>query len=413
MSQKRRILFSFILIGGIIIFGEVGSFLMLKFLERRPIGAAIFIVRRPEATNLAKKLMQQLQDPLFDPKLGWSRRKASKTSTGGITYTFLDDGSRFCGKTDGPVIASFYGCSGTMGLEVSDLDSFPAYVSELTGIRVKNWGVPGYGVDQTLLLFERKLKEEKEHPPVVFLGMGTEGINRNVSAWRLFYTGENLLKPRLLMTEHGLKPFNPILANPSNYIHASDNEILKALVPYDYWLSSRFAGNIIVKPSVEFPFTASLGKSAMYLLGKSRSELAFPKKKFQSPFNLYDQKEPLLLLEQITDRFFDICREHQLKGYLVLISGEFYVDATEGRIKSNTLHLKKGNGRRLDENYLSYLNLKGYPYIDTLPIFSKVMKGEGSLKSMFCPYQHPSPRANKLIAEAIIQKAAFKSVSSK
>lgn len=401
----RKLFFALVLAAIVFGLAEAASWMMLRFLAQRPIGAAVFIVRRPQPRPLRELLREAVSDPLFDREIGWARTKASQTVfPNGVTYTFLDDGSRLSGLTNGPVGIAFFGCSGTMGLEVGDADSFPARVSTLARVQVKNWGVPGYGVDQALQLFERRYPKGTPRPPVAFLGMGTEGINRNMSAWRLFYTGENLLKPRMQLAPDGLRPENPVLSHAERYFQATDREILRDLAPCDYWLTARLGPWQVIKPGVEFPFSWNVLKAAGYLAGKARSPLAFPDRPNQSPFNLYDQKESFETLCRIVDRFFADCAEGGTRGYMVLITAEFYLDAAMGRLESNTLRLKKGRPRRLDDHLIEYLESRGYPYVDTLPVFQRVWKEEGRSDSMFCQYQHPSPRANKLIAEAIVDR---------
>lgn len=401
----RKFVFSLVLASIVLGLAEAASWMMLRFLAQRPIGAAIFIVRRTQPAALGELVRRATRDPMFDRQLGWARTRASRTTfTDGTTYTFLDDGSRLSGITNGPVRAAFFGCSGTMGLEVSDDDSFPAQFSRLARIHVKNWGTPGYGVDQSLLLFERRFPKGTQPPPVVFLGMGTEAINRNVSAWRLFYTGENLIKPSMAASPAGLRPENPVLMQPARYFQATDEEILRDLAPHDYWLTARLGSWRVIKPGIEFPFTWNVVKAVAYLAGKARSPLAFPDRPLQTPFNLYDQKAPLELLQGLVERFFRDCADHGVQGCLVLIADEFYTNSSLGLLESRTLRLKKGRPRRLDDNFVAWLDEHKYPYVDTTPLFAGVYGKEGTMKALFQKYLHPSPRGNRLIADAILDE---------
>lgn len=405
MIIKRQLLFWGILLAGLLVLAEAASWLMLKILEQRPIGSAMFMVRRGSQRQLAARLKEALADPFFDPEIGWCRKQPSRTVTpDGIAYTYLADGSRLSGTTNGPPSVAFYGCSGTMGLEVSDSESFPAQFSRLTGLHVKNWGMAGYGMDQSVLRFERNLREMKNHPRIAVLGFGEETISRNVSAWRLFYTGENLLKPRFVWKEGRLEQANPVLQDPGPFLNATDPTILGALAPCDSWLSARIGARTLTKPAIEWPYTPSLGRALLFLVGRWSAPLAFPGAKGQTPFNLYDQKEPLELMERLTDRFFDDCRQHNIQGCLVLVTCEFFVEAATGRLDSHTLGLRKGRGRRQDENYLAYLDRRGYPYAESLPIFADLVTRGESLKPYFRPYNHPSAKGNLLIAQSLLDR---------
>jgi hypothetical protein len=404
--MRKKAVFFLILVIFLAVIAEAVSYFGLHFLSYRPIGAAVFIVRRDTEKPLGKMIEDQTKWKFFDRELGWSRSQDSSTNAmDGVAYTFLEDGSRWSGIQEGPVAISFYGCSGTMGMEVTDQHSFPAFVSELTNLRVKNWGVAGYGMDQALLNLEKKLKSGQETAPTIILSFGTEAINRNVSAWRLFYSGENLLKPRLMKQPDGtFKAQNPLLTNPEAYFDSTDAEILETLAPYDYWLTSKVGSRTIIKPGVDFPYTLSLMDSMLYFYGKAQSKLVHPEKALQTPFNLYDQTMPLDHMCAIIDRFFEICQQNGKNGMLVLLTGKFYVDASLGRLESDTLKLDIGTARKLDDNLTEYLDKKGYPYVDTLPIVASILQKEGSMEDLFCVYEHPSPRFTKLIAEAIVQK---------
>lgn len=405
MTIQRQAVFWGILLAGLLVFAEAASWLMLKILEQRPIGSAMFMVRRSSQRQLAMRLKEALADPFFDSEIGWCRKRASRTVTDdGIVYTYLADGSRLSGATNGPPAVAFYGCSGTMGLEVSDSESYPAQFARLAGLHVKNWGMAGYGMDQSILRFERNLREIRNHPRIAVLGFGEETISRNVSAWRLFYTGENLLKPRFVWKSGRFEQANPVLQDPGPYLNAPDRAILEALAPCDSWLSSRLGNHTLIKPAIEWPFTPSLGRALLFLLGRWSAPLAFPGAKDQTPFNLYDQKEPLELMERLTDRFFDDCRQHDIQGCLVLVTCEFFIDAAAGRLNSHTLRLQKGRGHRLDEHYITYLDRKGYRYAESLPLFVDLVKKGEPLKPFFRPYEHPSERGNLLIARSLFDR---------
>ena len=90
----------------------------------------------------------------FDPELGWvpkqGQRKLWRT-----TVTILKEGIRSNGRrevwdgTDDPILA--VGDSFTFGYKVSDTETWPAQLEKLSGRRVINGGVDGYGIDQTFL----------------------------------------------------------------------------------------------------------------------------------------------------------------------------------------------------------------------------------------------------------------------
>lgn len=93
----------------------------------------------------------------FDRKLGWIPRPGTSGSKNvwGTQVTILDDGIRSNGAgsatADSSRLILAVGDSFTFGDEVSDADTWPAQLEELTGIRTLNAGVFGYGLDQSAI----------------------------------------------------------------------------------------------------------------------------------------------------------------------------------------------------------------------------------------------------------------------
>jgi hypothetical protein len=88
----------------------------------------------------------------YDPELGWVPKSSSQW---GMSLTILQEGIRSNGRgeswdgTDNPILA--VGDSYTFGDKVSDSETWPAQLEKLSGRRVINGGVDGYGVDQIFL----------------------------------------------------------------------------------------------------------------------------------------------------------------------------------------------------------------------------------------------------------------------
>jgi hypothetical protein len=95
---------------------------------------------------------------IYDPELGWIPKSSNQWGT---TITILKEGIRSNGRgevwdgTDDPILA--VGDSYTFGDQVPDSETWPAQLEKLSGRRVINGGVDGYGVDQIFLRVERLL----------------------------------------------------------------------------------------------------------------------------------------------------------------------------------------------------------------------------------------------------------------
>jgi hypothetical protein len=99
---------------------------------------------------------------------------------GDVIHTHGPDGLRFSGERQeavpdgGPILA--VGDSFTYGDEVDDLDTWPAQLQRLTGLRVMNGGVTGYGFDQIVLRAEQLA--EKYRPSVIIVSFIEHDILR-------------------------------------------------------------------------------------------------------------------------------------------------------------------------------------------------------------------------------------------
>jgi len=87
---------------------------------------------------------------MYRPGVAW--RHPAK----GFTFTIEPHGVRANGAPPpaGPPILAV-GDSFTFGENVDDRDTWPAVLEQLTGVRVINGGVPGFGIDQTVLRAEQ------------------------------------------------------------------------------------------------------------------------------------------------------------------------------------------------------------------------------------------------------------------
>ena len=106
------------------------------------------------------------------------RAGATATVASGAPVTIDADGLRFSGEdlasTGGPILA--VGDSFTYGEDVGDMDAWPAQLQKLTGRRVLNGGVTGYGFDQIVLRTERLAETFK--PSVAIVSFIADDIRR-------------------------------------------------------------------------------------------------------------------------------------------------------------------------------------------------------------------------------------------
>lgn len=116
---------------------------------------------------------------VHDSLLGYIPRAGMRGSvSSGAPVTIDADGLRFSGEnltsTHGPILA--VGDSYTYGEDVGDTEAWPAQLQRLTGRRVLNGGVSGFGFDQVVLRTERLTETHK--PSVAIVSFIADDIRR-------------------------------------------------------------------------------------------------------------------------------------------------------------------------------------------------------------------------------------------
>ena len=137
--------------------------------------------------NLARERMSNSEDGsgrcayAYDDTLGWSLPSNCATPR----YNVDADGFRHTPATsvvaEPPILAT--GSSFTLGEEVGDDETWPAYLQNLIGRTVVNAGVSGYSLDQTVLRTERVAPQVK---PLLVVASFTPGDIRRTEvkvAW--------------------------------------------------------------------------------------------------------------------------------------------------------------------------------------------------------------------------------------
>jgi lysophospholipase L1-like esterase len=121
----------------------------------------------------------------YDPTLGWTPIPGSSGALLGKPLSFTEEGTREQNRdgplVTGPLIVAF-GDSMTEGYAVGNDETWPANLERLTGRRVLNAGVRGYGLDQIVLRAERMIPEIR--PSTVVLAFIADDISRTALSVR-------------------------------------------------------------------------------------------------------------------------------------------------------------------------------------------------------------------------------------
>lgn len=123
------------------------------------------------------------------------------------------------------VCAAAFGDSFTYAEEVMANEAWANQASKLLGCKIENFGVGGFGTDQTYLLY----KEKKPKVPIIIIGIYPEMLKRNIAASWIFYGSnkEKTLKPYFKVEDNTLIQYDP----PQN----GEVQLLKKYHENDYF----------------------------------------------------------------------------------------------------------------------------------------------------------------------------------
>ena len=241
LPAATRALYSAVLLVVCLVLFELGSYGMIAVLLRK--GWMAYI---PDFTPEQVELYLRGRDPT----LGWA---FDSDSTWGQATNAEGRIRRAIPRRDpapsasGAPCVSTYGDSFVYGTEASDSGTYPHHLGRLLACPVRNFGVPGYGSDQALMLF--RAQADVDSAPVVVFQHLTENILRNVNRYaNLLYPGSPLrFKPRFVRSGDSIaylaapvnarEDFRRVVENPDS-----------ALAP----------DGLLTRPRPHFPFTVAL-----------------------------------------------------------------------------------------------------------------------------------------------------------
>ena len=186
----------------------------------------------------------------FDRELGWAPAPATARSDGSVTYQANAAGMRSereysIEPPPGMRRLAAFGDSFTHCDEVNNRDCWTAQLERTwAGTEVLNFGVPGYGPDQSWLRYQRD--GQPYRPCAVLIGYLIENVNRVVNRFRPFYAPEDgiaLSKPRFVLRGDELV----LLPNPAPGPESLGDPhwVEDTLGPHDYWY---FPGMFVESP---------------------------------------------------------------------------------------------------------------------------------------------------------------------
>ena len=249
LSAARRLSMWLILIALVAAIAEGGSFVALRAIKHSP---ARFLVWDPDLTQLPKIWADAAGQ--WDEDLGWpAPRDATappRDHTGAKLNTDFPEPGTAC--------AAAYGDSFVWGEEVAPAEGWIEQLSRLIGCRVSNYGVSGYGTDQSFVRFHRNTGEAA---PVVILGIFAENVVRNVVDYRSFLG--QAPHPLWLKGRFRLDTAGALVWSARPKLDAAGFIALhrepKRILPHGYALPDTRDGPV----SIRFPYTIAALRIAM------------------------------------------------------------------------------------------------------------------------------------------------------
>jgi hypothetical protein len=189
-----------------------------------------------------------------DEELGWPSPDAAtsgmRDATGAKVNADFPDPRAAC--------LSAYGDSFIWGDDVALADGWIEQLSWQIGCRVANYGVSGYGTDQSYLRFRRMTHDKA---PVVILGIFEEDIVRSVNQYRALL-GWKLdpasVKGRFILDGARKLEWMPRpTLDAKRYVEM--HQTPRAYLPHEYFLPDTRDGPVTVR----FPYTLTLTRFAM------------------------------------------------------------------------------------------------------------------------------------------------------
>jgi hypothetical protein len=211
---------------------------------------------RPSRESIGKLLDGLTSYTIYDPDLGW----AIKSNGTAGQYRANADGLRgdreYSASLDPRTIRiATYGDSFAHGDEVSNEHTWQVQLEQYDSrFEVLNFGVGGYGPDQSYLRYRKLGKSYK--PVLILIGFTSENIFRTMSVFRPFYAPQTRLplsKPRFTLSQDSLVLLNnplPSLTEYRDLLNDSERK-LRQLGAHDWFYQHRYRASLLdVLPSI-------------------------------------------------------------------------------------------------------------------------------------------------------------------
>ena len=319
-----------------------------------------------------------------DPVLGWPSKRALASAE------HDHSGSRPVPAypTPGDECVTLYGDSYTYGSEVSDAQAWGNELARRLGCRVGNFGVGGYGTDQSLLRFTGN---SLDMAPVSILGLFPVNMMRNVNQYRHLRTGDSPLgfKPRFVVDGDSLR----LIPKPDpafvelQYLRSD----LRRLLPHEAFQPGTTVGPV----PFQFPFTLTIAR--LLLHDQVRSWL-LDRPSWMDFLDNDHSSQARQVTTEICHRFVEECRARNKDCFVLLLptpsSYDYY----------------KATGRLVMEPVMADFGKQSIPHINLTPHFAEEL-GLRPFAEILTNYPQPgmghfNAEGNGMVAQFVLEHLA-------
>ena len=375
MNHIVRLVGSLIILAIVLISVEFGSYVMVEFVIFQK--AEYLLYESPKFNETEFNTYLKVRDPL----LGWPSTKALNSeqhdSSGSRPVPAFPNPGGEC--------LTLYGDSFTYGKDVLDQDSWSNILAKRIQCRVGNFGVSGYGTDQSLLRFQ---KNNGDTAPISILGIYPTNIMRNVNQYRYLLTSRKRssfgFKPRFVL-EAGQLRLLPLPTPSFSDLQPLGGNMLQIL-PHEAFLPGNGVGPV---PNERFPY--SLVALNLFLNERVQSWL----QRKPSWENFLQQGHPSEALEvtvAVVKAFMAECNKRGKNCFVIT----FPTPGSYNKLKRI--------GISSLEPLLKKLTELGTPYL-TFESYLLAQLGERSICELLTNVQgctgHFNPKGNQMIAEFV------------
>jgi hypothetical protein len=384
LSAGRRRLFSTAVVAVAVAVVEAGSWAALRLLERR--GLAYEPVRVDELKPVHRQILEDLlagRPGLLqhDADLGWSPRPGFRSERYAVNNAGVRaDRDHSPGPEADRLRLAAFGDSFTFGMDVADAFAYPEQLARLDpALEVWNFGVPGYGLDQALLRYEKEGR--KRRPRVVVIGFMSENVFRVVSVFRPFYLASSelpLAKPRFVPRDGGLSLIPNPLPRLEDYRNLLERprEVLERLGQHDLHFRTRM-------------HAGPLDALATVRLAKLARETLLPPTEVVRKGAYNVEGEAFQVTVRLFASFYRTVTQDGAEPVILL-----FPDRSD-------IERHRRDGTTQYRPLLEFLEAGGYRFVDAMDALKT--RGAVHAVSELAP-SHYSPLGNRLVAEHLLER---------